>query len=126
MVFDFDSDVPAYPEIKLPKRSKLRALVLTPTRELAIQVKNHFAAAAKYTGIQVNFNNLAKNQLLNSIFLKNFPPFLKVSVVVGGMSSEKQERLLKKCPEVVVATPGRLWDLIQSGNPHLSQVQDIK
>jgi superfamily II DNA/RNA helicase len=34
----------------------LRALILTPTRELAIQVKNHIVAIAKYTGIQVNFS----------------------------------------------------------------------
>jgi ATP-dependent RNA helicase DDX24/MAK5 len=49
-----------------------------------------------------------------------------VAVVVGGMSSQKQERLLSKCPEIVVATPGRLWDLIQGGNPHLSTVKDIR
>ncbi|XP_047002062.1 ATP-dependent RNA helicase DDX24 isoform X1 [Schistocerca americana] len=80
---------------------KLYALVLTPTRELAIQVRNHLVAVAKYTGI-------------------------KVSVVVGGLSAEKQERLLRKCPDIVVATPGRLWELIQEGNPHLSQVDDIR
>ena len=34
-------------------------------------------------------------------------------VVVGGMASQKQERMLKKCPEIVIATPGRLWELIQ-------------
>ena len=32
--------------------------------------------------------------------------------VVGGMAPQKQQRLLRKCPEIVVATPGRLWDLI--------------
>lgn len=42
------------------------------------------------------------------------------------MASVKQERLLNKCPEIVVATPGRLWELIQEGNPHLSQVDNIK
>ena len=36
----------------------------------------------------------------------------KVASVVGGMSEEKQQRILKDCPEVVVATPGRLWHLI--------------
>lgn len=79
----------------------LRALVLTPTRELAIQVRNHLRAAAKYTDVTIQ-------------------------TVVGGMSQQKQERLLKKCPDIVVATPGRLWELIQEGNPHLSQAPDIK
>nr|CAD7195995.1 unnamed protein product [Timema douglasi] len=80
---------------------KLYALILTPTRELAIQVKNHLVAASKYTDI-------------------------KVAVVVGGMAHQKQERLLKKGPEIVVATPGRLWELIQQGEPHLAQVDDIR
>ncbi|KAK7865654.1 hypothetical protein R5R35_006911 [Gryllus longicercus] len=79
---------------------KLYALILTPTRELAIQVHNHLIAVAKYTGI-------------------------KIAVVVGGLASQKQERLLKKRPEIVVATPGRLWELIESGNPHLKNVGDI-
>ena len=34
-------------------------------------------------------------------------------------------RLLDQAPEIVVATPGRLWDLIQEGHSHLSQVKDI-
>ncbi|XP_063218089.1 ATP-dependent RNA helicase DDX24 [Bacillus rossius redtenbacheri] len=80
---------------------RLYALVLTPTRELAIQVKNHLVAAAKYTDI-------------------------KVAVVVGGLAPQKQERLLSKGPEIVVATPGRLWELMEQGNPHLSQVTDIR
>jgi hypothetical protein len=49
----------------------------------------------------------------------------QVAVVVGGMSSQKQERVLSYGPEIVVATPGRLWDLIQEGNPHLAQVTNL-
>ncbi|XP_066137965.1 ATP-dependent RNA helicase DDX24 isoform X2 [Euwallacea fornicatus] len=79
----------------------LYALILTPTRELALQVTKHLTLAAKYTGI-------------------------KVAVVVGGMAAVKQERLLSKNPEIVVATPGRLWELIQQGNEHLSQIDNIK
>ncbi|KAF5307170.1 hypothetical protein FQR65_LT00686 [Abscondita terminalis] len=79
----------------------LYALILTPTRELAVQVKNHLVAAAKYTDIHV-------------------------AVVLGGMAAVKQERILSKGPEIVVATPGRLWELIQEGNSHLSQVDSIK
>lgn len=78
----------------------LYALVLTPTRELAVQVKDHLVAAAKYTGI-------------------------KVAAIFGGLALAKQERLLKKHPEIVVATPGRLWELYQQGNKHLTKIEDI-
>lgn len=81
--------------------NKLWALVLTPTRELAIQVKNHIETALKYTS-------------------------LKVAVIVGGLSAQKQERLLKRKPNIVVATPGRFWDLLSSNEPHLSDVENIK
>ncbi|KAK1130176.1 hypothetical protein K0M31_018316 [Melipona bicolor] len=79
----------------------LYALILTPTRELAIQIKNHLTKAVKYTDI-------------------------KIAVVLGGMAAVKQERILNKEPEIVIATPGRLWELIQQGNPHLSKVDSIK
>lgn len=38
------------------------------------------------------------------------------------MSSEKQERLLKTRPEIVVGTPGRLWELMSGGETHLVEV----
>lgn len=79
----------------------LYALILTPTRELAVQIKDHLTKAAKYTDI-------------------------KIAVVLGGMAAVKQERILSKGPEIVIATPGRLWELIQQGNPHLNQVDSIK
>ncbi|KAL2717010.1 ATP-dependent RNA helicase DDX24-like [Vespula squamosa] len=79
----------------------LYALILTPTRELAIQIKDHLVKAAKYTDI-------------------------KIAVVVGGMAAVKQERLLSRGPEIVIATPGRLWELIQLGNVHLNQLNSIK
>lgn len=78
----------------------LYALVLTPTRELAVQVKDHLVTAAKYTGV-------------------------KVAAIFGGLSLAKQERILNKHPEIVVATPGRLWELYQQGNKHLSKIEDI-
>jgi len=51
---------------------------------------------------------------------------LQIAVVVGGMAPQKQERLLRRGPEIVVATPGRLWELLQDGNPHLAQVSNIR
>uniref|UniRef100_A0AAG5DL71 ATP-dependent RNA helicase n=1 Tax=Anopheles atroparvus TaxID=41427 RepID=A0AAG5DL71_ANOAO len=79
----------------------LYALVLTPTRELAVQVNDHLKAVAKYTGINI-------------------------ATVFGGLAVVKQERLLRKCPEIVIATPGRLWELIQGGNHHLAKVTQIR
>lgn len=78
----------------------LYALIITPTRELAVQVKDHLVTAAKYTGI-------------------------RVAAIFGGLAAVKQERVLSKCPEIVVATPGRLWELISEGNVHLNKLQNI-
>ncbi|KAF0892960.1 hypothetical protein E2562_021266 [Oryza meyeriana var. granulata] len=82
------------------RESPLRALMLTPTRELAKQVCNHLKEAAKFLGIQV-------------------------VPIVGGLSMEKQERLLKRKPEIVVGTPGRLWELMSTGNQHLVKLHSL-
>ena len=54
--FDFEvGDQLPCPEFQVPNKvPKLKALILTPTRELAIQVKNHIVAIAKYTDIKVS------------------------------------------------------------------------
>lgn len=44
---------------------------------------------------------------------------VRVVAIVGGMAPEKQQRLLSRKPELVVATPGRLWELISQGEDHL-------
>ncbi|XP_049879854.1 uncharacterized protein LOC126376485 [Pectinophora gossypiella] len=92
-------DMPGQVTVKTGK--PLYALILTPTRELAIQISRHLIAVAKYTGI-------------------------RVATVVGGMASVKQERVLRSGPEVVVATPGRLWELVTRGQPHLQQLHCVK
>uniref|UniRef100_A0A673UBP9 ATP-dependent RNA helicase n=1 Tax=Suricata suricatta TaxID=37032 RepID=A0A673UBP9_SURSU len=83
-----------------PKRPLL-GLVLTPTRELAVQVKQHIDAVAKFTGI-------------------------KTAILVGGMSAQKQQRMLNRQPEIVIATPGRLWELIKEKHPHLSNLKQLR
>lgn len=83
------------------QKKRLYALVLTPTRELAVQVKNHLQAIGRRIGI-------------------------KVAAVIGGMASVKQERVLASGPEIIVATPGRLWELIQQGEEHLSRLDEIR
>lgn len=81
-------------------RHVLRALIITPTRELALQVTDHLKAASRCT---------------------NF----RVVSIVGGMSTEKQERLLRARPEIVVGTPGRLWELMSGGDIHLVELHSL-
>ena len=68
--------------------SKPQVLVLTPTRELAIQIYEAFTAVAVNTGI-------------------------RAAVVVGGMSEQKQLQAMKRGVQVVIATPGRLCDFLK-------------
>lgn len=89
------------PDNYVSTNKKLWAVILVPTRELAMQVKNHIEDVAKFTDISI-------------------------AAIVGGLSSEKQERLLKKGPDIIVATPGRLWELIQRNEPHLMQLNKVK
>lgn len=76
-----------------------KMLVLTPTRELALQITN---AAEKY-----------------SAHLKR----IKTISILGGMPYPKQMQLLSKNPEILVATPGRLIDHMESGKIDFSQLQ---
>jgi superfamily II DNA/RNA helicase len=81
-----------------PARHPVRALVLTPTRELAVQVADNVKAYAKYTP-------------------------LRSTVVFGGMDMKGQTTILKGGVEIVIATPGRLLDHIEQKNISLGQVQ---
>jgi len=84
-------------ENKFAKRS-IQTLVLVPTRELAIQVEESFKAYGRYLG----FNQL---------------------VVFGGVSQYNQVNMLRRGVDILVATPGRLLDLISQR--HIS-LRDIK
>ena len=81
-----------------PARHPVRALILTPTRELAVQVAENVKAYAKHTP-------------------------LRSTVVFGGMDMKGQTIVLKGGVEIVIATPGRLLDHIEQKNVSLSQVQ---
>ncbi len=76
------------------------ALVLSPTRELAMQINDVISALAPAVG-------------LNSI------------VVAGGLSYSKQAQALRKGVAIVVATPGRLIDLMEQKDVNLSDVQIV-
>lgn len=75
-------------------RRDIKALVLTPTRELAIQINESFEAYGRYTGV-------------NHV------------VIFGGVSQVPQVETLKKGVDVLIATPGRLLDLVGQGLVHL-------
>jgi superfamily II DNA/RNA helicase len=81
-----------------PARHAVRALVLTPTRELAIQVADNVKAYAQHTP-------------------------LRSTVVFGGMDMKPQTEILRRGVEIVIATPGRLLDHVEQKNISLGQVQ---
>lgn len=71
-------------------RPQIRALIVTPTRELAIQIDDNIKSYSKYTPI-------------------------KHTVIFGGVKQGKQVEKLKKGVHILTATPGRLLDLIDQG-----------
>jgi len=75
----------------------LEALVLCPTRELALQVSREILGASNGE--------------------------IKCGTLVGGLCEKKQKRVLESRPPVLVATPGRLWDMMSS-NEH-AHLQDL-
>ncbi|NCB04681.1 MAG: DEAD/DEAH box helicase, partial [Clostridia bacterium] len=83
----------------LPKGKRpIRALVVTPTRELALQIQENFAAYGKHLP-------------------------LRSCVIFGGVSQKPQEEQLARGFDVLVATPGRLNDLIGQGLIDLSHIE---
>ncbi|MGV3528126.1 MAG: DEAD/DEAH box helicase [Flavisolibacter sp.] len=72
-----------------------RALILTPTRELAVQIGESFEAYGRFTG-------------------------LKHEVIFGGVSQHPQTLALRNGVDVLIATPGRLMDLMNQGYVHLA------
>ena len=82
-----------------PKRGPVRALVLAPTRELAVQIQDDFVNLGRQTGI-------------------------RCAAVFGGVGQNPQVKALRQA-SVVVACPGRLLDLMNQGLADLSQVDTL-
>jgi ATP-dependent RNA helicase RhlE len=80
------------------KGKKIRALIVSPTRELALQIEENFNKYSKYTN-------------------------LKTGVVFGGISIEPQKDILKKGVDILIATPGRLLDLHKQDTINLDYVE---
>jgi len=83
---------------KEPSRAGIRGLILCPTRELAIQIDETFAQMAAGTGV-------------------------RAAVIVGGLSEGPQLRSIRKGAQVVIATPGRLYDFLSRRLVDLSRVR---
>ncbi len=81
-----------------PRPRMPRALVLAPTRELATQIAESFEAYGRYLG-------------------------LRVAVVFGGVGQNPQVQALRAGVDILVATPGRLLDLMQQRHADLSAVE---
>jgi len=79
-------------------RRKIRSLIVTPTRELAIQIAESITVYGKYTGI-------------------------KNTVIFGGVKQGGQTDALRRGIDILVATPGRLLDLISQGYISLDDVK---
>ena len=79
-----------YNERQHGKVRGIKALILTPTRELAIQIGESFTAYGKYTGV-------------------------RHTVIFGGVGQKPQTDALERGVDVLIATPGRLLDLINQG-----------
>src|ERR1700754_1884762 len=80
------------------EQKTIKALILTPTRELAIQIGDSFTAYGKHTG------------------LKNL-------VIFGGVSQNPQVDALRRGVDILIATPGRLLDLMNQRFVHLEHVK---
>ncbi|KAF8814834.1 P-loop containing nucleoside triphosphate hydrolase protein, partial [Phlegmacium glaucopus] len=57
---------------------------------------------------------------------KNLPPHVSVAAVVGGMSAQKQKRILDRGVDVLVATPGRLWDIMQDNDDLAGEIKGLR
>ena len=82
------------------KGKKIRALIVSPTRELAIQIAENFNKYSTYTN-------------------------LRTTVVFGGASIEPQIDVLKKGVDILIATPGRLLDLHKQDIVNLDYVETL-
>ncbi|MFD2611260.1 DEAD/DEAH box helicase [Paenibacillus gansuensis] len=81
-----------------PGPRRIRSLILTPTRELAIQISDNLKAYSQFTT-------------------------LRSTAIVGGVSQKVQERALQQGADIVIATPGRLMDLMNQKQIDLQHVE---
>ncbi|WVF66002.1 hypothetical protein IAT40_000740 [Kwoniella sp. CBS 6097] len=98
-------------------RRPLSGLILCPTRELALQVVEHVSALLKHALSDPDAEQGVK---------PTGPPRISVGSVVGGLSAQKQKRILDRGCDVLVATPGRLWDLIKADDELAASIRGLR
>ena len=81
-------------------RVEIRALVLLPTRELAQQTLKEIERFAQFT-------------------------YIKAGMITGGEDFKEQAAMLRKVPDILVGTPGRMLEQLNAGNLHLEHVQVV-
>lgn len=97
----------AHSSVKKTKKISPVAIILVPTHELGVQVKNH---------IETVMQNLSKSTKDKKIYIDN----IRVANVLGGFAKAKQLKILNKYnPEIIIATPGRLWEIIDNDETKL-------
>ena len=104
---------------EMQKKISPVAIILVPTHELGVQVKNHIEMV-----IQENIKNNKKFENEKRRLIYN----IKIANVLGGFAKAKQlKRLNKFNPEIIVATPGRLWEIIDNDeSPILENLKFLK
>ncbi|THH03666.1 hypothetical protein EW146_g10368 [Bondarzewia mesenterica] len=127
-------------------RRPLRALVLAPTRELALQVSAHLNVCLGTYGAghpdvktedaedeQASFSPKGKGKAKSKGEEKvkvpvgsKAPPLVSVAAIVGGMSAQKQRRILERGVDVLIATPGRLWDILEDDADLAKDVKSLR
>ena len=80
------------------EQKKIRALIVSPTRELAVQINEEFTDYSKYTN-------------------------LSSTVVYGGISIDAQKKVLKKGVDILIATPGRLLIFVSKNSSILAPLK---
>ncbi|GAA5956239.1 hypothetical protein JCM10213_000983 [Rhodosporidiobolus nylandii] len=106
--------------------TRLAALILCPTRELALQVRTALSSLAVRT-LPLRPSTPELDKLASEDPRKRKKGRLvNVVALTGGMSIEKQKRQLEKGADIVVATPGRLWDLIGESDLLVREIKGMK
>ncbi|BGP22772.1 DEAD (asp-glu-ala-asp) box containing, RNA helicase [Rhodotorula toruloides] len=119
------SDSGSGAESSLP-HTRLAALILCPTRELALQVRTSLSSLS-VRSLPLRTSTPETDALAPEDPRKRKKGRLvQVVALTGGMSVEKQKRQLERGADVVVATPGRLWDLIGESDMLVQEIKNIK
>ena len=90
--------LPILEKLRATPKGGTRALIITPTRELAAQIVDHAKALSKYTGV-------------------------RAAAIYGGVGMRPQEDALRKGVDIIVATPGRLQDHMQYEYAKLDKIE---